>query len=98
MSKHGYSARSLEEGAVRVPEVYIILITVTLGGALLMTIIYVAIYYTVNVRGRSHDNTYKYEYESGDENPFSLDPNSPWWNDDEADATEKLLKSKRDKK
>ena len=62
-----------------------------------MTIIYVAIYYTVNVKGRSRDNTYDYEYESGDENPFSVDPHSPWWNDD-VDPAEKLLKSKRDAK
>jgi hypothetical protein len=96
--KRGYSARVGEETAVRVPGVYIILITVTLGGALLMTIIYVAIYYTVNVRGRSRDSSYDYEYGPGDENPFSVDPHSPWWNDDVDPAAEKLLKSKREKK
>ena len=95
--KRGYSARVGEETAVRVPGVYIILITVTLGGALLMTIIYVAIYYTVNVRGRSRDSSYDYEYGPGDENPFSVDPHSPWWNDD-VDPAEKLLKSEREKK
>ncbi|XP_028393693.1 uncharacterized protein LOC114518013 [Dendronephthya gigantea] len=91
-SKRGYSARVREETAVRVPGVYIILITVTLGGALLMTIIYVAIYYTVNVRGRQRENNY--DYESEDENPFSIEPNSPWWNDDDG-STEKLLKGKK---
>ena len=62
-----------------------------------MTIIYVAIYYTVNVRGRRHDTSYDYEYGSGDENPFSVEPHSPWWNDDD-DPAEKLLKSKRERK
>lgn len=89
ITKRGYSASANEENAVRVPGVYIILITVTLGGALLMTIIYVAIYYMVNVRGRSHD----FEYGSGDEDPFSLEQNSPWWNDD--NPNEKLLKHKK---
>ena len=79
---------------MRVPGVYIILITVTLGGALLMTIIYVAIYYTVNVRGWSRDNNYNDESE--DENPFSIEPNSPWWNGDDG-STEKLLKTKKGK-
>lgn len=94
--KPGYSTTISDDTSVRVPSVYIILITVTLGGALLMTIIYVAIYYTVNVRGRSHDHSYDYVCGSSDENPFSID-GSPWWHKN-IDEEEKLLKSKDEKK
>ena len=89
--KRGYSATVLEETAVRIPSVYIILVTVTLGGALLMTIIYIAIYYAVNVHGRSHDHPDYYDSsQAGEtENPFSFDAGS-WWHEN-MDKEEKML-------
>ena len=58
-----------------------------------MTVIYVAIYYAVNVHGRSHDYQECYNAKqrcgSSAENPFSMDA-GPWWNEN-IDNEEKPL-------
>ena len=60
-----------------------------------MTVIYVAIYYAVNVRGRSYDHTYDNNFDAHEDNPFALDDHEDnlWWNENH-DQKQKLLNNK----